>query len=120
MVRIPVFIGVAIVPRGHAPVTHQDQGCRGGPRGTVPSPWLLRAPENRRYPIVSNWLAVARNRDDGRTVSWLAALKTAPHRFWLTTEAYPLDHTAAVFGAAVPPVEHTDPQARVTLITQTQ
>ena len=89
MVRIPVFIGLAIVPRGHAPVTHQDQGFRNGPRGSVPGPWLIRAPENRRYPIVSNALTVVRERNDGRTDSWLAVVQTAPRPFWLTTEAYP-------------------------------
>jgi hypothetical protein len=75
---------------------------RDDPRGSVPSPWLKRAPENRRYPIVSNWLAVVRNRDDGRTGSWLAALKTAPHLFWLTIEAYPPGHAGAAFGDVVP------------------
>ena len=39
----------------HAPVTHQDQGTWAGPlRGTQPGPWLMRAPENRRYPAASN------------------------------------------------------------------
>ncbi len=48
-------------PFGHAPVTHQDQGRRDGPRGTLPGPWLFRAPENRRYSIVSNRLTVTSN-----------------------------------------------------------
>jgi hypothetical protein len=51
---------------------------------------------------VSNWLAVFRNRDDGRSVSWLAAMKTAPHLFWLAIEAYPPGHTVAAFGDFVP------------------
>jgi len=62
VVRVPVLVSHGCrASVGHAPVTHQDQGRWGGPRGTVPGPWLFRAPENRRYPIVSNRLTVTSN-----------------------------------------------------------
>jgi len=101
MIRTLVFVRLAIVHCGNVPVTHQDQGLRDGPRGTIPGPWLLRAPENRRYPIMSNSLAVILDRDDGLTVSWLAAMKATPHPFWLMIEAYPHGNAHAAFGAAV-------------------
>ena len=102
VIRTLVFVRLAIVHCGDVPVTHQDQGLRDGPRGTVPSPWLIRAPENRRYPIVSNSLAVTLDRDDGLTVSWLVVLKTTPLLFWLTTEAYPPGNAGVTFGDVVP------------------
>jgi len=72
-VRIPVFARLAIVRRGHVPVTHQDQGS-----GTIRED-PFRAPgaaaPQKTVGTRSRPLAGPSSVDDGRTGSWLAVEK---------------------------------------------
>ena len=56
---------------------------------SVPGPLAHPRPRKPSVPDRVQFTAAVHHRDDGQTDSWLAAVKTAPSRFWLTFEAYP-------------------------------
>jgi hypothetical protein len=88
LVRAPVFIVLAVVPSGHAPVTHQDQGYGTIDQDSFPAPGALSAPENRRCPTVSTSLTAVRN---STTVNRNLACghEDRANLLGLTFEAYP-------------------------------
>ena len=74
MVRIPVFIGLVVVPGEHAPVTHQDQGYGTVREDPFPAPGSYEPQKTvgtRSCPI--DWPPFSIE-DDGRSDAWLAAM----------------------------------------------
>ena len=51
-------------------------------------PWLMRAPENRRYPVVSKSFWFVQSGARPLTFFWLWTLWSTPIQFRLATEAY--------------------------------
>ena len=50
VVRVPVFVSLVVVPRGHAPVTHQDQGWPASSEEPIREPLALASPRKPSVP----------------------------------------------------------------------